>query len=383
MALLQAQHPPEAEPRLGVSRIDAQRTLEERLSAAKLRSGGADGELDARGWSSGPDELLHLRRRERFVQASAEHRQHRIVRKQAKRFIEVLGVQMYLAKQRGARCAVPRSHSAVCRRGGTHPTEERSREFPLVGCTIDAHLATIGEEDDGVPSGCTRSDRTLPQVSRIRERNRRMQQRAAFQHPVARGKNLPIVVRCGDLPVIAAVKRQRQTTNALELGPGVHDASGKLAAGAVNPDLEGAGPGVLHQFVQRLHFNPQVVQLRRRPLSDPCNRLVCVSRVTEADRFDPDVQPVHAGTAPIQVGRLKVGNGLRVQCGGRCGHRQDGAQSGTTHASDRKHQVFGLQSSRLATAPADTAGWRDSPPHQRRIRPGSRIRRGIRPPHRR
>ena len=153
MALLQAQHPSEAEPRLGVSRIDAQRSPEERFGATKLRACGADGDRDAHGWSRRPDELLHLRRCERFVQTSPEHRQHRIVRKQAERLVEMLGVQVHLAQQRGARCAVPRSHSAVCRCGRTHQTEERPRELPLVGRTIDAHLTAIGEEDVCLPSG--------------------------------------------------------------------------------------------------------------------------------------------------------------------------------------------------------------------------------------
>ncbi len=303
MAFLQAQYSPEAEPRLGVPRIDVQRSLEERLGAAKLGACGADGERDAHGWSRGPDERLYLRRCERFVQASAEHRQHRIVRKQAKRLVEMLGVQVHPAQQRGARCAIPRSHSAVCRCGRTHQTEERSRELPLVGRTIDTHLTAIGEQDESVPSGRKRSDQTCLHVSRIRERNSGMQQGAALQHPVARGSDLPIVVWCRDFPEIAAAKRKRQTTKAIELGSGVRDPSGDFTARAVNPEVEGGRPGFLHQLVQRLHFNPQIVQLRRRPWSDPRNRLVGVSRITLADRFDPDVQPVHTGAAPIQVGR--------------------------------------------------------------------------------
>ena len=122
MALLQAQHPSEAEPRLGVSRIDAQRSPEERFGATKLRACGADGDRDAHGWSRRPDELLHLRRCERFVQTSPEHRQHRIVRKQAERLVEMLGVQVHLAQQRGARwryhARTPLSADAV---GRTRP----------------------------------------------------------------------------------------------------------------------------------------------------------------------------------------------------------------------------------------------------------------------
>ena len=269
------------------------------------------------------------------MQASPEHRHHRIVGKQAKRLVEVVRAQMHLAQQHGARCAIPRSHAAVCRRHRTHETQDRPRELPLVGRTIDAHLTAVGEEDVRVPSGRKRRDRTRHHVSWIGERNVGMQQGAALQHPVARGTHLSIVVRCRDLPGIAAAERQRQTTKAIELGPAVHGLHGDSPSGAVNPDLEGlVVPGVLHQLVQRLQLDPQVVQLRRRPPGNLCNRLVDVSRITQADGFDPDVQPLHAGTAPIQVARLSVGTCLRVQCGSRCGHRQDDAQSGTTHAPD-------------------------------------------------
>ena len=125
-----------------------------------------------------------------------------------------------------------------------------------------------------VPSGRKRSDRTRQHVSRIRERNGGMQQGAALQNPVARGEDLPIVVRCGDRPEIAAAKRKRQTTKAIELGPGVHDPPWRLAPRGLSTQklkdaLSGVPPSACAASAVRSTDRPAPPTSMERPAQPP------------------------------------------------------------------------------------------------------------------